>query len=298
MTELNLGASTISTERPAVQPKRKPSRGGRVTIAALLSLLLPGMGQLYVRRIWRGVVFALTAVALDAIGLKLHIFLTFAGSVASLVVTLSWHLFIVGDAAHLAWVYDGREQSPRNWSKTLAALFTIFALVGYPVPDYFRSQTLKYFRAYKISSGSMCPTLCEGERVVADPGAYKMRPPGRGELLTFDFNHSGTIFPKRVIGVAGDTVSNGPANTILVNKVPLTLPMPCGKDESLHSLASGGPAFETAKVPEGSLFVIGDNLDNSYDSRFFGFVTLDELRGKPLFIYWSHNLSRIGCKLQ
>jgi signal peptidase I len=62
-------------------------------------------------------------------------------------------------------------------------------------------------------------------------------------------------------------------------------------------LAPEGPLFETVKVPEGSLFVVGDNLDNSYDSRHFGFVSLDKVKGKALLIYWSSNTSRIGCKL-
>jgi signal peptidase I len=101
-----------------------------------------------------------------------------------------------------------------------------------------------------------------------------------------------------VIGVPGDTVSRGPANTILVNKVPLTLPVPCGKNESFNKLAAEGPPFDAIKVPEGNLLVIRDNLDNSYDSRFFGLVTMDEVKGKPKFIYWSHNRSRTGCQLR
>jgi signal peptidase I len=50
-------------------------------------------------------------------------------------------------------------------------------------------------------------------------------------------------------------------------------------------------------VPKGSLFGIGDNLDSSYDSRHFGLVSLDKVKGKALLIYWSPNESRIGCKL-
>jgi signal peptidase I len=81
-----------------------------------------------------------------------------------------------------------------------------------------------------------------------------------------------------------------------VNNVPVSFPTPCGKHESFDKLAPEGPPFETVKVPEGFLFVIGDNLDNSYDSRFFGVVPLDEVRGKPKFIYWSPNSSRLGCE--
>jgi len=156
---------------------------------------------------------------------------------------------------------------------------------------------MRYFGAFRIDSGSMCPTLCDGERIVAARDAFKSRSPERGELLLFDFNHNGTLYTKRVIGVAGDTVARGPANTILVNNVSLTFPNPCGDHKSLERLAAEGPPFQTVTVPNDGLFVIGDNLDNSFDSRFFGFVTMDEVRAKPLFIYWSPDRSRIGCKL-
>jgi signal peptidase I len=144
----------------------------------------------------------------------------------------------------------------------------------------------------------MCPTLCEGERMVVAADAYKLHGSERGELLILDFHHTGTIFPKRVIGIAGDTVSRGPANTILVNDKAIALPQPCCKDERFKPLAAEGPSFSAVKLPEGSLFVIGNNLDNSYDGRFFGFVTMDEMRGKPEFMVWSPNRSRIGCKLR
>jgi len=82
-----------------------------------------------------------------------------------------------------------------------------------------------------------------------------------------------------------------------VNNMTLTFPKPCGEHESFTPLGAEGPPFNAVKVREGSLFVIGDNLDDSYDSRFFGLVTMDEIKAKPRFIYWSPDRSRIGCKL-
>ena len=122
---------------------------------------------------------------------------------------------------------------------------------------------------------------------------------GARRVTAFRFQSpTGTIYTKRIIGVPGDRVARGPSNTILVNDVQVAFPTPCGEHESFDRLAAEGPAFDTIEVPEGSLFVVGDNLDNSYDSRFFGVVPLDEVRGKPKFIYWSHNRSRIGCNLR
>jgi signal peptidase I len=296
MTELNLSGDSFSAAS-AEKPKRKLPRPARVAIAALLSLFLPGMGQLYARKIWRGVAFAVCTVAIDAFTAKFRVFLMFPGGLAALAVALIFHLCAVVDAVYLAWKYNAADPPPINDQAAIAAVVVIFLLVGYPIPEYSKNRMLKFFRAYKISSASMCPTICEGERVVAAADAYKVHSPERGDLIVFDFNHTGTIFPKRVIGVAGDVVSPGPANSILVNGVQFRVPAP-GGSQYLGGSFAGLPSFKTVKIPEGALFVVGDNLGNSYDSRFFGPVPLDELKGQLKFVYWSSNRSRIGCKLQ
>jgi len=296
MTELNLSGDSFSATS-VEKPKRKPSRKLRVPLVILVSLLFPGMGQLYALRIWRGVVFAFISASLSAICVERHALLTFATALAYVLLALLWYLFVIVDAGRLAWVYNPLLAPPRDEKKTIAGVVLIFFLVGYPTPDYLTKKQHKFFRAFKIDSGSMCPTICQGERIVAASDAYETQSPSRGDLILFDFNHTGQIFTKRVIGIAGDSIARGPGNTILVNGATLTLPKPCGQHEAFNPLAPEGPPFETVKIPEGSLFVIGDSLDNSYDSRFFGFVTIDEIRAKPKFIYWAHNRSRFGCEL-
>jgi signal peptidase I len=296
MTELNLSGDSFSASS-AEKPKHKPSRKLRVTLVILVSLLFPGMGQIYARRIWRGVVFAFISASLSAICVERRALLTFATALAYILLALLWYLFVIVDAGRFAWVYDLLLAPPRDEKKTIAGLVLIFFLVGYPTPDYLTKKQHKFFRAFKIDSGSMCPTICQGERIVAAADAYETQSPDRGDLILFDFNHTGQIFTKRVIGIAGDTIARGPHNTILVNGTTLMFPKPCGKHEAFDPLAPEGPPFETVKVAEGSVFVIGDSLDNSYDSRFFGLVAKDEIRAKPLFIYWSSNRSRFGCKL-
>jgi signal peptidase I len=151
--------------------------------------------------------------------------------------------------------------------------------------------------AFRVPSASMCPAICEDERVIAGMDAFNARVPGRGDVILFERDEDNTRFIKRIIAVGGDTVAPGPSNTILINNKPLILPTPCGENNAYAHLEAEGPPFKPVKVPKGSLFVIGDNLDNSYDSRFFGLVSLDKVRGKVLLIYWSPNRSRIGCKL-
>jgi len=297
MTQLNLGTSSISTAAAAQDDKRPSFRVKRFVIALLLGLLVPGLGQIYARRPWRGIAMAVSLALLTAIIMTFRLFLSFWGFAISFPLSVAWRLWIAGDGCYVACKELGTSPPPRHVKMTIAATAIVFLLGVYPVPDYFMHRSLRYFGAFKIDSGSMCPTLCEGDRIVAARDAFKLRPPERGELLLFDFNHTGSIYTKRIIGVPGDTVARGPANTILVNNVPVTFPKPCGAHVPFPLLAAEGLSFETEKVPEAAFFVIGDNLDNSFDSRSFGFVTADEIRGKPLFVSWSSNHSRIGCEL-
>jgi signal peptidase I len=170
-------------------------------------------------------------------------------------------------------------------------------LLAYFVAKFFLWARCFDLHAFRVPSASMCPAICEDERVIAGMDAFNARIPQRGEIILFERGEDNTRFIKRVIAVAGDTIAPGPSNAIFVNNKPLILPPPCGENNVYARLAGEGQPFQTVKVPAGSLFVIGDNLDNSYDSRHFGLVTLDKVKGKALLIYWSPNTSRIGCKL-
>jgi signal peptidase I len=104
------------------------------------------------------------------------------------------------------------------------------------------------------------------------------------------------------VGVPGDIVSEKDGK-IQVNGKPFRgpgLPHICWqqKDESLTG--GEGPRFEPVTVPASSYFVVGDNTSNSYDSRIpgFGLVTRDQIKGRPLHIYWSTEKSRIGCAVR
>jgi signal peptidase I len=156
------------------------------------------------------------------------------------------------------------------------------------------------FRGFKVPSQSMCPTICPGERIVADMAGYHSSGPERGDLVLLKLPLSRSLFIKRVIGVAGDTVEAGPNNEVIVDGKPLTSPRVCGAPAIASNPDKELPNFPATKVPKGYFFVVGDNLADSNDSRFpeFGLVGADQLRGKPLFIYWSTGRSRIGCRTQ
>jgi signal peptidase I len=157
---------------------------------------------------------------------------------------------------------------------------------------------------FRNTSNSMCPTICEGEFVLGDMAAYSKHAPARGDVVFYDHPlGNGRLYLKRIIGLPGDTVAVDDNGKILVNGKPLPLPLEtsvCGKPSRAPTPSSTRLFFESTIVPRGGLFLIGDNLDNSFDSRIAGFgsATLDRVRGKALLIYWSPGSGRMGCSIR
>jgi signal peptidase I len=155
-------------------------------------------------------------------------------------------------------------------------------------------------QAFKIPSGSMENTLLVGDYLLANKFIYgiklpftdqrilKIRDPERGDVMVFEYpvNRS-QDFIKRVIGVPGDVISERD-KVVYVNGVPYRNPHEIHKDERILSGdASPRDNFGPIKVPANSYFMMGDNRDNSYDSRFWGFVNNNEIKGKAFVKYWS-----------
>jgi signal peptidase I len=155
-------------------------------------------------------------------------------------------------------------------------------------------------QAFKIPSGSMIPTLQIGDHILVNKLAYGVRIPfweqylaqfknvQRGDVVVFIFPEDRSKdFIKRVIGVAGDSVEiRGKKVYINGNQITDTHAHFEGDDPQNAGLTSRDD-FGPRTVPENSIFVMGDNRDRSYDSRFWGFVNLDDVRGKAFLIYWS-----------
>jgi signal peptidase I len=153
-------------------------------------------------------------------------------------------------------------------------------------------------RGFRCSSSSMCPTICLDEYVLASMNAYRGRSPQRGDVILHSTPENTAPFIKRVIGVPGDVVSPGVHNEVLVNGKPLLEPKVCGKPVRADVSDSGNLPFEAVRIPGGFFFVVGDNLSNSYDSRSFGLIALNQVKGKALLLYWSPENSRIGCPIR
>lgn len=149
-------------------------------------------------------------------------------------------------------------------------------------------------QAFKIPSESMKPTLLVGDHLLVNKFIYGVKlpfinktvipisEPKRGDIIVFIYPvDKEKDFIKRVIGLPGDRVRIADRK-VFINGKPIHDPYGVYDNDSQRN-ENFGPII----VPDESLFVMGDNRDHSYDSRYWGFVPLDYVKGKALIIYWS-----------
>ena len=273
------------------------SRWKRTVIAALLSLFLPGMGQLFNRQPRKALVIGIISHIFGALVAHTRLLLSFWTMVASVLVVLAWQLLVAAEAARTTATGQKPEAPiPLPWLSypLIGVIVAISALAPSPAHTMHESG----FHVYKIPSASMCPTICISDQVVADAWAYHERAPQRGDIILFKHPSFKDLLIKRVIGLPGDFVTPGPNGSVLVNGQPFHPPSSCGNPDWAKEAVPSESSFQPKRVMEGTLFVIGDNLEQSFDSRVpeFGTVTLDMVRGKPLYFSWSSTHSRIACK--
>jgi signal peptidase I len=145
-------------------------------------------------------------------------------------------------------------------------------------------------QAYYIPSGSMEPTLMVGDRVIVSKLSYHLHPIHRGDIVVFDRPATDNADPsishliKRVIGLPGDTVQ-GVNGQIFVDGRLLREPY-------LPSARYPADRFPPVRVPPGDIFVMGDNRDNSDDSRVFGPIPEKDVVGRAVLRIWP--LTSIG----
>ena len=128
----------------------------------------------------------------------------------------------------------------------------------------------------RVDGDSMNPTLISGEYVIVNRVSYRLGSPQRGDIIVFHFPRDPREeYIKRVIGLPGDQVEINQGQ-VYVNGQPL--------EESYLKVKTNYSG--TWQVPEGQLFVLGDNRNNSSDSHDWGTVPMDYVVGKAILVYW------------
>lgn len=165
-----------------------------------------------------------------------------------------------------------------EWLGWLAAAVVIAVIVRIFVAE-----------VYIVPTGSMLETIQLGDRLLGEKISYRFSDPEVGDIVTFeDPNTPGSTLIKRVIAVGGQTVDliDG---IVYVDGVPLDEPYTLGKPSNpLDQYASflDGPITYPYVIPEGYVWVMGDNRTNSLDSRYFGPVSVSSITSRGVFIFW------------
>ncbi|HEH8604570.1 signal peptidase I [Pseudomonas aeruginosa] len=143
---------------------------------------------------------------------------------------------------------------------------------------------------YKIPSRSMEPTLQQGDFILANAARYAFADPQVGDLVVFRFPPQRSIaYVKRIAGIPGDRVWID-GGRLYVNERPVTEPYLA--QQALRQPDSLRMAERT--VPAGQYFMLGDNRDNSNDSRYWGYVPRADLVGRVFAVWYAEDTRRIG----
>ncbi|MCH8835655.1 MAG: signal peptidase I [Proteobacteria bacterium] len=305
--------------------KRKP------VVAFLLSFWMPGLGQLYNGALRRALarygVYIVLIVAVVAVFVS-TLPLSFAGFAVAYV--LGGVLGVLPTTTGVEAFIDARKAGTvalkrfNRWyvygalCVFQAAAYTAFYAIDLPA----RAS----LATYSIPNPSMLPNLRVGDYLVAAKGAYGERMPNRGEMVVFvhpripDF-----MYLQRVVGLPGDRISirNGRLNlngvVVARQRIDADPAVPAARGAArgtiyIERLPTGAryrileesddsPQDNTPEyvVPEGHVFVLGDNRDRSADSRMMdeiGFIPFEFLTDKPLFLYWSRYSGRMGSVIE
>jgi len=164
-------------------------------------------------------------------------------------------------------------------------------------------------QAFKIPSGSMKPTLLIGDHILVNKFIYGVKipvlgntiisvnKPVRGDIIVFKYpEEPDKDFIKRVIGIPGDSIiiKN---KKIFINNNALNQDYGMYTDPYIQPVqTSTRDNYGPVTIPDNSYFVMGDNRDNSLDSRFWGFVDEQAIKGKAFIIYWSWDSDAFGVR--
>ena len=261
-------------------------------LAGGLSFIQPGLGHLYCGSWAKAINYYLLSklIILTIIALLLWLPIAKINVLLAFMVIIGFYVYLIRNALLLAkQEEDTYRLRPFNrWYVYILILALVWTGENVFFNDFIRNSLAKTFR---FPTASMMPTLFVGDHIITNNMIYHFKEPERNELITFPYpEDESKIFLKRIIGIPGDIVE-------MKNKVLFLNGAEIKDDEYTQHVdrkiidGNTNPRdnFGPLTVPSDSFFVLGDNREQSLDSRFWGFVKREKVLGKVSVIYWSWN---------
>lgn len=269
-----------------IRKKRVPA------LAGFLSFLVPSLGHIYMGRALRGLAIFAGANTLILLSGHLGLFHKFSWfqSLQGFIIIVS--LWFIVDSIRLARLH--RHLALKWYNRWYVYTIVILLYVVFFTSFFGAKERLLGYRAGRIESESMAPTLEKNDIVVSNTWSYRAKDPARTDVILFKYpGNPSILYTKRVIAVGGEKVAieNG---IVYINEIPLNEPyvLPSARTNS-YSLS-----MKERTMPDGELFVLGDCRDKSKDSRYWGNVPVRNVVGKVEFISMSCHWNRIGSSVQ
>ncbi len=251
---------------------------------SFLNLLMPGLAQISCGKIKRGIIWYFLAYLVTSAAAYICIYpLAPLNIIFAAILIITFYLLIVLDAQRIAKdPLNSLNLKPLAGYSVLVSIVILHSLIINPVI----SGVIKhnFIQAYQFPSKSMTPTILQGDRILVNKYIYKSKDPSHGDVVIFPYpKKPKQDYLKRIIAIGGDKIE------IKSKKVFIN-----GQELTENYAVKLGPKiikqrddFGPITIPADSVFVMGDNRDNSYDSRYWGAVKKKDIKAKVINIYWS-----------
>jgi len=282
----------------------------RKPFSALLLSIIPGLGQIYNGQLKKGLVFLtidlLVPIAFGLTGILNNL----SGLVTLVVFSLSFIIYRMTDGfVQAKKLIDYELKSYNKWYVYLS-----FVIALAIVRTFLDLPTSTGIQTFKIPTPSMTPTMQPGDRVVASLNYYDNNIIQQGDIVVFN-SPQGGIWTFRVIGMPNDSIEVREGKVYVnnqLNELTTTGEYVLDDQEVIQYQEHLSPTktiktlrykkikmtdtqtFDKIRVPENEYFLMGDNRDNAFDSRFLGTIKRDDILGRVIYSYWSNTSDRIN----
>ena len=276
----------------------------RIWLASLLSILMPGLGHLYAGFAIRAVGFYLFSIAyynLILLLIPIESIKPINSFLPWILIFVLWIILIIDVIRQIRKQNDYKIKGYNKWYIYLGILIFHILTMSLTYFNIFR------YHGYEIPSQAMENTLKVGDFLWCDDYYYYFNEPNYGDIMVFIYPRDNvTKYVKRCVGLPGDTILIKDKQ-LFVNRqiheynIKHIDTLEDGSQRIMPRREGGRDSrdnFGPYVVPENCYFMMGDNRDNSYDSRYWGVVHGDLIIGKATVIYWSDDFNRIGMVLK